>query len=87
MDERLDGNVLAGMLGELFDFDATTAKGRCRHCGDEAVLAEAHVIAHDGEFVARCRKCDAELLVAMEHHDDVVVSFRGLRGLGIHPAY
>ncbi len=39
----LDGNAMAGALGEVFAVDVTAAVGRCDGCGAVAVLAEAHV--------------------------------------------
>ena len=46
--EHVDGNVLAGPLGELFRFDLTTTSGECRHCHDVSVLARAIVLVGAG---------------------------------------
>jgi hypothetical protein len=62
-DLRLDGNALAGELGELFAFELTQARLRCDSCGAIAeVGAEPAYIQAPGAVV-RCRSCDGVLLV------------------------
>jgi hypothetical protein len=61
-DAYLDGNALAGALGELFAVDITTAVGECAHCGATAAMAQAHVYADAPGLVARCRACGEVLL-------------------------
>ena len=34
-DAHLDGNVMGGLLIEVFGQEMTDARGRCAHCGDE----------------------------------------------------
>ena len=58
----LDGNAMAGALGEVFAVDVTTAMGRCDGCGSVAVLAEAHVFMDAPGAVVRCAGCDSVLL-------------------------
>ena len=43
---RLDGNAVAGMLGEMLSVDATTVLARCGGCGAEGALGEAEVYLH-----------------------------------------
>lgn len=81
MGARLDGNALAGPLSEVFDFDVVLARGRCASCGDVAAIAEALVVASDGRLTAHCRRCDAELLVVLESHGEVVVTMSGVRDI------
>ena len=41
MDQhRLDGNAAAGVLGEIFAFEASTAKYGCARCGRSERLWE-----------------------------------------------
>ena len=43
MTTHLDGNVLAGTLGELFAVDITSAMGQCASCGTSEAMGEALV--------------------------------------------
>src|SRR2546427_593864 len=43
MSDYVDGNMLAGVLGELFAVDVTTAVGTCVSCGTSGAIAQAHV--------------------------------------------
>jgi ribosomal protein S27E len=65
MASHVDGNALAGILSELIDFDATTASGQCRSCGDDLLLARAMVYADAPGMVARCYNCGEVLLVVI----------------------
>ena len=65
MNERLDGNAIAGVGFELFGREMTLATGVCRSCGNVALVAELHVYIGAG-FVARCPACEAVLLRIVE---------------------
>ncbi len=41
MSAYLDGNVLAGALGEVFAVDVTSATGRCVSCGTSGATLSA----------------------------------------------
>ncbi len=58
----VDGNELAGAVGELFATDVTVARGQCVACGREGMVAEAHVYYRAPGLVARCPSCEAVLL-------------------------
>ncbi len=60
--EYVDGNELAGAVRELFAADVTVARGRCVGCGNEGMMAEAHVYYRSPGLVARCPSCEAVLL-------------------------
>ncbi|HWD62131.1 MAG TPA: DUF6510 family protein [Humibacter sp.] len=75
---KLDGNVLAGPLSQVMTGDATSARARCVHCGDIAVVAQAVVYADDRRYVARCRRCDSVLLTIIEGDDDVRLTMTGI---------
>lgn len=77
--DHLDGNVLAGRIGDLLSFEATTAEGQCDACADISVLARAAVYPHPMGFVVRCRRCDAVLMVIVERDDRSTLSMPGLR--------
>lgn len=63
---RLDGNVLAGALSDVFGWDPTASVARCRHCGAEGALAVAVVYASRMGLVARCAHCDSVLATVVE---------------------
>jgi phage FluMu protein Com len=66
---RLDGNAVAGLLGEMFAAEMTAAMVRCAHCGRTGALATVHVYAHGPGVVLRCPGCT-----------DVVMRFARVRG-------
>ncbi|MEO3873271.1 DUF6510 family protein [Nonomuraea sp. B12E4] len=60
--EHLDGNALAGPLGEIFAVDVTTCTGRCASCGLTTPVASLHVYGPEPGLVARCPGCDEVVL-------------------------
>ena len=56
-DLRLDGNALAGMLAEVFDFEMTVERGGCAGCGAVNQLGALLVYAHGMGAVACCPSC------------------------------
>jgi Family of unknown function (DUF6510) len=81
--ERLDGNAVAGVLGEVFAFEVTEARGRCDSCGAVAFFAEAHVYAHSlaPGAVVRCSSCEAMLAVVVVAAGRTRVGLTGLTWL------
>ncbi len=75
--QHVDGNALAGLLADVFAFDATTASGRCAGCGTVAMLATAMVYLDAMGAVARCGTCDAVLLTVVEGEGRVWISLAG----------
>lgn len=64
-DLRLDGNAIAGLLGEVFAFDVTAARVRCTGCGTTAEIGAEPVYAQAPGAVIRCRGCQQVLLVVV----------------------
>jgi hypothetical protein len=54
----LDGNAAAGLLGELFAFDVTTARVTCDGCGATEAAATARVYGGAMGAILRCVHCD-----------------------------
>ena len=54
---RLDGNAVAGLLGEVFAAEMTAAVVKCAHCGTAGAVATAQVYAHGPGVVLRCPGC------------------------------
>jgi hypothetical protein len=59
---RLDGNAIAGMLGEMLSVDATTIVVRCAGCHAEGELGTAIVYVNCPGAIVRCSGCDAVLM-------------------------
>lgn len=61
-DERdaipLDGNAVAGLLGEVFAREMTVAVVTCGGCGATAPIGEVRVYGGAMGAVFRCRHCD-----------------------------
>ncbi|GAA1931354.1 hypothetical protein GCM10009775_24350 [Microbacterium aoyamense] len=77
----VDGNVLAGMLSEMFETDATMLAGSCGGCGAEALLAEAVVELDDAAAIVRCRSCTHTLLTVLRTPQGMRVVFGALAEL------
>jgi len=58
----MDGNMLGGVLGELFTMDMTMAVGQCTSCEATNTIAQTMVYADAPGLVARCPDCDAVML-------------------------
>jgi predicted RNA-binding Zn-ribbon protein involved in translation (DUF1610 family) len=60
----LDGNALAGMLGEIFGAEMTTVPRRCQSCGTRSKVG-AHRAYRGAGAVLRCPACgDVALRIA-----------------------
>ena len=62
MTTHLDGNVLAGIFGEVFAVDITTAVGQCASCGTREAIGQAMVYTDAPGQVARCGTCGEVVL-------------------------
>ena len=83
--DALDGNAIGGLLREVFGVEMTTARGVCAQCGAVGQVAEMRVYLRAPGTVARCRSCDAVLMVLVEVRGMVGVDLSGLAELGIEP--
>jgi Family of unknown function (DUF6510) len=59
---RLDGNVAAGLLSEVFVPDMTTTRAMCANCGTIRPLGALPVYGQTMGAVMRCPTCDAVVL-------------------------
>jgi len=73
----VDGNALAGPLGEIFAVDVTVATSQCASCGRTGPLAVLHVYAKAPGFVARCPGCDAVVMRLVRTPEGATVDMRG----------
>ena len=53
----LDGNAIAGLLGEIFTMEMTSAVATCGGCGAVMPVGRVHVYMHGPGKVARCPRC------------------------------
>lgn len=56
---RLDGNVAAGLLSEVFVRDFTSARTTCAACGTARSVGALLVYAHGMGMVMRCPGCNS----------------------------
>ena len=60
---RVDGNAVAGTLGEIFIHEMTTARIACGGCGEVEPIGAEHAYMRAPGIVVRCCHCGAVLLV------------------------
>ncbi len=80
-ERRLDGNALAGLLGELAGMEPTTVRCVCGGCGSSAMVAEARLYVDAPGAVMRCPSCEEVLFVVVEADGRYVVGLDRLRSL------
>ncbi len=83
MDElRLDGNAAAGILGEVFSFEVTTAEYACEECGRTDRIGTAMVYDVRGlGSIVRCPGCDNVLIRLAHNRGRYLVDLKGVRYL------
>ncbi|GAA1560130.1 hypothetical protein GCM10009789_11770 [Kribbella sancticallisti] len=74
----VDGNAMAGLMHDLFARDMTTVGYKCGSCGRTGVLAEMMVYMSGPGTVARCRDCDAILVMLTERRGMYCIDTPGL---------
>ena len=79
----LDGNTLAGRLGEVFGVDVTSATVLCVGCGQGQCVAELVLYETGMGSTARCRGCGSVVLRATRIRAEVVLDLRGTRTLRV----
>ncbi|TYB56420.1 hypothetical protein FXF51_44155 [Nonomuraea sp. PA05] len=83
MTEHLDGNALAGPLGEIFAVDVTSATGRCASCGLAGPVASLRVYGPDPGLVARCPGCEEVVLRLVRGPGTAWLDLRGTVSLRV----
>jgi hypothetical protein len=77
-DAYVDGNALAGVFGELFAVEVTTAMGTCTFCGTRGAIAQTHVYGRGPGMVARCPACGGVLLRLAQGRGRTWLDLRGV---------
>jgi len=77
MDARhIDGNGIAGLLGELAGAEMTTVVRTCPRCSGRHMLGE-HLAYRGAGFVLRCPTCDEIAAIIGVQERRLVVEWRG----------
>ena len=78
---HLDGNAAAGMLGEIFAVEMTSAQCTCAHCGHVAPLGGLMLYGGQVGAVLRCPTCEQVQMRVVripEHGGQYWIDLRGL---------
>jgi hypothetical protein len=82
-DLRVDGNALAGVLGEVFVHEMTSARIACDGCGEVEPIGAEHAYMQAPGIVLRCRHCEDVLLVITQRGSRYLLGFKESRLLQI----
>jgi Family of unknown function (DUF6510) len=82
-DLRLDGNAVAGMLGEIFTDELTTDAAACDACGAANQVGALMAYVHGMGAVLRCTRCEAVVLRVGRAPDRLWLDLRGARWLQV----
>jgi hypothetical protein len=77
-DDKLDGNAMAGILGEVFPFDVTMVESQCTGCGAVEALAREMVYADAPGMVMRCLHCNTVLIRVAQGGGRTWLDMRGV---------
>jgi Zn finger protein HypA/HybF involved in hydrogenase expression len=80
-DLKLDGNAVAGLLGEIFAFEVTVARSTCAACGAVGEVGSLHAYVQAPGAVVRCPRCEAVLMRIVRSDDRLWLEVRGVRSL------
>ena len=80
-DRTLDGNAVAGLLGEVFVGEITAAATKCDGCGGTSAVGALLAYVHAPGAVLRCAHCAAVMLRVVRDGDRCWLDLRGVRWL------
>jgi hypothetical protein len=83
MESRLDGNVVGGILGEIFPFEMTSVRATCAGCRATDSIGAFAAYVHAMGTVVRCPSCDTALIRLTHVNGRYWVDMRGVRVLQI----
>jgi hypothetical protein len=79
MENPLDGNVVGGILGEIFPFEMTSARATCAGCGATDPIGAFTAYVHGMGTVVRCPFCDTALIRLAHVRGRYWMDLRGVR--------
>jgi hypothetical protein len=74
----MDGNVVAGILTDIFRPEMTIATTTCANCGAVRLLGELYAFLQAPGVVLRCPNCDAALLRLVQTNERAWLDLRGM---------
>lgn len=77
-DMRLDGNAVAGLLGDVFAVEMTAALVSCAHCGATGAVAASQVYLQAPGVVLRCPGCTGVIMRFAQVRGRLVADLRGV---------
>jgi hypothetical protein len=80
---RVDGNALAGTLGEIFVHEMTAARVACGGCGKIEPIGAEHAYINAPGVVLRCCHCEDVLLVFTRAGENQVLGLGRARWLEV----
>jgi hypothetical protein len=83
MENKLDGNVAAGILQEIFPFEMTLVQATCTGCGATDAIGGLTVYMHGMGTVVRCPSCESVLIRVAHTKGRYWLDMRGVRVLQI----
>jgi hypothetical protein len=86
MDETnlmVDGNAVAGILGEVFVHEMTSARVACKACGEIEPIGAEHAYTQAPGIVLRCCHCEEVLLVITQRGGRYLLGFKESKWLQI----
>jgi predicted RNA-binding Zn-ribbon protein involved in translation (DUF1610 family) len=75
-DQHIDGNGVAGLLGEISGAEMTSVMRTCQSCGDRRALGEHRAYRAAG-VVLRCPSCHEVAVVIGTQDERLLVQWRG----------
>jgi hypothetical protein len=81
MTDRLDGNVAAGVLADVFIAEMTVARTTCAACGDNRPIGELAAYLRAPGVVLRCPACATAEIRIVRAERRVWLDLRGVRTL------
>ncbi len=78
--EALDGNAAAGLLSDVFAFEATIAQVTCRGCGATAEIGEMKVYGGAMGAIFRCARCDTVIIRLVRTSRAIWLDMHGANG-------
>jgi len=76
-DQHIDGNGIAGLLGEIAGADLTAVLRTCQSCGDRRAVGE-HLAYSSAGVVLRCSNCSDVAVVVGMQDTRLVVEWHGI---------
>ena len=80
-DDRLDGNAIGGLLGEIFAVEMTSARQTCAGCGTVHAVGKVDVYVNAPGVVVRCPSCTQVLMRIVRGRGKAWLDLSGTRSL------